>query len=64
MEWIGTGFVLTVGGVRLRVRIALEDTPEPVRQRGARAGSKTDAWQPTTPASPTSERTGSATSLN
>ncbi len=29
MEWIGTGFVLTVGGVRLRVRIALEDTPDP-----------------------------------
>jgi hypothetical protein len=28
MEWIGTGFVLTVGGVRLRVRIALEDTPD------------------------------------
>jgi hypothetical protein len=27
MEWLGTGFVLTVGGVRLRVRIALEDTP-------------------------------------
>jgi hypothetical protein len=27
MEWLGTGFVLTVGGIRLRVRIALEDTP-------------------------------------
>ena len=27
MEWLGTGFVLTVGGVRLRVRIALEDAP-------------------------------------
>jgi hypothetical protein len=27
MEWIGTGFVLTIGGMRLRVRIALEDTP-------------------------------------
>lgn len=31
MEWIGTGFVLTIGGMRLRVRIALEDTPEPAR---------------------------------
>lgn len=27
MEWIGTGFVLTLGGIRLRVRIALEETP-------------------------------------
>jgi hypothetical protein len=27
MEWLGTNFVLTLGGVRLRVRIALEDTP-------------------------------------
>jgi hypothetical protein len=27
MEWLGTGFTLTVGGLRLRVRIALEDTP-------------------------------------
>jgi hypothetical protein len=27
MEWIGTGFVLTLGSVRLRVRIALEETP-------------------------------------
>ena len=27
MEWIGTGFVLTIGSVRLRVRIALEETP-------------------------------------
>jgi hypothetical protein len=27
MEWIGTGFVLTIGGIRLRVRIALEDAP-------------------------------------
>ncbi len=40
MEWIGTGFVLTIGGVRLRVRIALEDTPEKgplVRRAGGRA---------------------------
>lgn len=27
MEWLGTGFVLTVGSVRLRVRIALEEAP-------------------------------------
>jgi hypothetical protein len=27
MEWLGTGFVLTIGGVRLRVRLALEDVP-------------------------------------
>jgi hypothetical protein len=27
MEWLGTGFVLTLGGIRLRVRIALEDAP-------------------------------------
>ena len=27
MEWLGGGFVLTIGGVRLRVRVALEDTP-------------------------------------
>jgi hypothetical protein len=27
MEWLGTGFVLTIGSVRLRVRIALEETP-------------------------------------
>ena len=27
MEWIGTGFVLNIGGMRLRVRIALEDAP-------------------------------------
>ena len=33
MEWIGTGFVLTIGGVRLRLRIALEDTPDPRSNR-------------------------------
>lgn len=27
MEWLGTNFALTLGGVRLRVRIALEDAP-------------------------------------
>jgi hypothetical protein len=31
MEWLGTGFVLTIGGMRLRVRIALEDAPDPYR---------------------------------
>jgi len=25
MEWLGTGFVLTIGSLRLRVRIALEE---------------------------------------
>ena len=42
MEWIGTGFVLTIGGVRLRLRIALEDTPEPLpnRRDGAAAAAK------------------------
>jgi hypothetical protein len=34
MEWIGTGFVLTIGGVRLRVRIALEDTPHDCASHG------------------------------
>jgi hypothetical protein len=27
MEWLGTGFVLTIGSMRLRVRIALEEAP-------------------------------------
>jgi hypothetical protein len=27
MEWIGTKFALTLGGIRLRVNIALEDVP-------------------------------------
>jgi hypothetical protein len=27
MEWLGTGFVLTIGSVRLRVRVVLEETP-------------------------------------
>ncbi len=27
MEFLGTGFVLTIGGMRLRVRVALEDAP-------------------------------------
>jgi hypothetical protein len=31
MEYLGTGFVLTIAGVRLRVRIALEETPDPKR---------------------------------
>jgi hypothetical protein len=34
MEWIGTGFVLTMGAVRLRVRIALEDVPRDDARRG------------------------------
>ncbi len=28
MEWIGTKFALTLGGIRLRVSIALEDVPD------------------------------------
>jgi hypothetical protein len=64
MEWIGTGFVLTIGGMRLRVRIALEDAPVRGWERAAREGSKTAAWQPTTPASPTSGRTGNGISTN
>jgi hypothetical protein len=34
MEWIGTGFVLTIGGMRLRVRIALEETPHDCAAHG------------------------------
>jgi hypothetical protein len=34
MEWIGTGFVLTVGSVRLRLRIALEETPHECASHG------------------------------
>jgi hypothetical protein len=34
MEWIGTGFVLTIGSVRLRVRIALEETPHECESHG------------------------------
>jgi len=48
MEWIGGGFVLTVGGVRLRVRIALEDTPDPCHPaRETMAGDAGDV--PTAP---------------
>jgi hypothetical protein len=34
MEWIGTGFVLTIGTVRLRVRVALEDAPHECAHHG------------------------------
>jgi hypothetical protein len=34
MEWIGGGFVLTMGTVRLRVRVALEDVPRDGARRG------------------------------
>jgi hypothetical protein len=34
MEWLGTGFVLTIGGMRLRVRIALEETPHECAAHG------------------------------
>jgi hypothetical protein len=62
MEWIGGGFVLTVGGVRLRVRVALEDTPEPCRPASdARDGAACD-----TPASPRARerRPDNASSMN
>ena len=34
MEWIGTRFALTLGGIRLRVNIALEDVHEECAPRG------------------------------
>ncbi len=34
MEWIGTKFALTLGGIRLRGHVALEDVPH----EGARSG--------------------------
>ncbi len=34
MELIGTGFVLTIGSVRLCVRIALEETPHECAAHG------------------------------
>jgi hypothetical protein len=37
MEWLGTGFVLTVGTVRLRVRVALEDVPHECAAHGKAA---------------------------
>jgi hypothetical protein len=37
MEWIGTGFVLTIGTVRLRVRVALEDAPHECARHGKAA---------------------------
>jgi len=73
MEYIGTGFVLTIAGMRLRVRIALEDTPEPAHDAPA-GGCRVDeltardakarAWNPTTRASPTSGQTGNGISTN
>jgi hypothetical protein len=34
MEWIGTGFVLTIGSMRLRMRVALEETPHECSSHG------------------------------
>jgi hypothetical protein len=34
MEWIGTRFALTLGGIRLRVHIALEDVHDECVPRG------------------------------
>jgi hypothetical protein len=65
MEWIGTGFVLTIGGVRLRVRIALEDTPDPCpRPRAAVPENEWDAapQQPQQP--PRLRRSDNASSMN
>lgn len=28
MTWLGTGFSIVLGGIRLRIRIVLEDVPE------------------------------------
>jgi hypothetical protein len=47
MEWLGTGFTLTIGGMRLRVRIALEDAPcVPVRYASAEAPEPWPAQSP------------------
>jgi hypothetical protein len=56
MEWLGTGFSITIGGLRLRVRIALEDAPEPARW--APPPANPPSWSPSTHASPSSEPTG------
>jgi hypothetical protein len=34
MQWIGTRFALTLGGIRLRVHIALEDAVDECVPRG------------------------------
>jgi hypothetical protein len=34
MEWLGTKFALTLGGIRLRVHIALEDVPHEYARSG------------------------------
>ncbi len=62
MEWIGTGFVLTIGGVRLRVRIALEDTPDPC-PRPRDAAPETD-WDIAPHQSPRARRADNASSMN
>ncbi len=56
MEWLGTGFSITIGGLRLRVRIALEDAPEPARWFPPPANAA--VWSPSTHASPSSAPTG------
>jgi hypothetical protein len=62
MEWLGTGFTLTIGGIRLRVRIALEDAPFPARPASACANSP--VWTSQTNASPSSGKTGNGISTN
>jgi hypothetical protein len=54
MEYLGTGFVLTIAGMRLRVRIALEDTPEPARNGPSPAVDEPCAARP--PASSVRQR--------
>jgi hypothetical protein len=62
MEWIGTGFVLTIGGVRLRVRIALEDTPDPC-PRSHDAAPETD-WGAAPQQAQRARRPDNASSMN
>jgi hypothetical protein len=62
MEWIGTGFVLTIGGMRLRVRIALEDTPD--RPRPAPEPAPEDVWDAAPPRTRAARRPDNASSMN
>jgi hypothetical protein len=63
MEYLGTGFVLTIAGMRLRVRIALEDTPEPARNAPSPAADERWAAPPTAP-SERQRRPEDASSMN
>jgi hypothetical protein len=63
MEYLGTGFVLTIAGMRLRVRIALEDTPERVRNAPAASSGAPYAARPPAP-SERQRRPEDASSMN